>query len=111
MASTLPKFVSKTCRITSADLEVNDILSVLAEKYPERKIISRKLDEIALEISSTDIVVSGDEEYDNLVDQLKRKEEELEQSDLTCSKALASIQTFHKHQKDLFDEFVVLPDS
>ena len=78
MASTLPKFVSKTCRITSADLEVNDILSVLAEKYPERKIISRKLDEIALEISSTDIVVSGDEEYDNLVDQLKRKEEELE---------------------------------
>jgi serine/threonine protein kinase len=109
MASTANLLASKTCRITSVDLEIEDILEALAEKYPDRKFLRKKLDEGIPGISSSDeVVLSGDEEYESLIQQLKKKEEELEQSDLTCSKALTSIQTFHKHQKDLFDEFVVL---
>ena len=93
MESTLPTPVAKTCRVTSVNLELDDILLLLTEKYPNRKIIRRKENEGTLDISSSEIVVSGDEEYDNLVSQLKRKEEELKKLAENRESAFASCVT------------------
>jgi len=86
------------------NLSSEEIIQALAEKYPDRKFHTNTIDDMG----SADVIVSSDAEYDSLVTQLRKKEEELKESDATCSKALTSIQTFHKHQRDLFDEFVVL---
>jgi len=44
----------------------------------------------------------------NLKAELEAKSKELVECEATCSKALLSIQSFHKQQQDLFDEFVLL---
>jgi len=53
----------------------------------------------------------GDDNYieiNHLNDEVEDLTKKLEASEATATKALASIQTFHKQQKALFDEFVLL---
>jgi len=47
-------------------------------------------------------------ENNKLRSSLSKKNKELSELEVTSTKALASIQTFHKQQQALFDEFVVL---
>lgn len=89
--------------ISGVTVEV--IVDALHQKYPDRKIVyASKTDSL----NSSDIFILQNVDTTDLLSELDKKQEELRESEAACSRALESIQTFHKQQHDLFDEFVIL---
>lgn len=58
--------------------------------------------------AGTDGVLLREGAYSSLQQRLKKKAKETEKAEKNATKAMASVQTFHQQQKQLFDEFVLL---
>ena len=98
------------------------LCTYFAEKYPGRRILlaTEIESESNISIDSEMIIIKAVpeaavsenvrlvDEISRLSDLLQKKDIELKDAENTASKALLSIQSFHKQQQALFDEFVVL---
>ena len=89
------------------DLTPEQLKSILESALPDTPVTIGGAEDnviggIDITVGTLGEVGNGSEEN---VEELKRK---LSQTEATSKKALASIQTFHKQQKALFDEFVLL---
>lgn len=108
--------------VVHGDLTLADVEAALKQYYPNRNVVvllnnDRKHDMET--INSSTITVSTEVNYDEVIERyqyniqeleslLDEKKEEIKECEISKSKSLASLHTFHKQQTALFDEFVLL---
>ena len=92
----------------NGDISIDELLDAIRSKFPEKNVVIGDFNITSSNQVSITNFLDENSELDFLKSQLKFKEKELQVSETNCSKALISIQTFHKQQQDLFDEFVLL---
>ena len=89
------------------DISPEDVQKALIAIYGDKKVVigeSESPEEGTLHVS---LFTPGTENAGSAAE-LAETKKQLKQSETISEKALASIQTFHKQQKALFDEFVLL---
>jgi hypothetical protein len=97
------------------NISVEEVQAALSKMYPDRKI-SVSTDKVVLKstvqkLSRTDLLVGKlvhSEVETMLQTRIDAKEKARLEAEESAAKALLSIQTFHKQQQALFDEFVLL---
>ena len=103
--------------VISGDISLDDIRSALTEHFKgSRKVHVLEAGKDTSDYNKTseskeDIEKSlfiSDTSFNDLKAKLATKTKELSKMEVSSSKALASVQTFHTQQKQLFDEFVLL---
>lgn len=107
----MPQGVAVYC-----DLSVDDIAHALRSSFPEKDVrIATEEDGAKSENATPEIVVASldmtaDDKFsmEKLNIKLDTKERELKNSEEQSAKALYTIQTLHKQQQALYDEFVLL---
>ena len=92
--------------VAGCDISIEDIASALNQYFPNRAVRVDLNGEISL-VDSNDVIVSPSSR-ERLEAVVERKDKALKELEATSTKALQSIQTFHKQQQALFDEFVLL---
>ncbi len=92
----------------TGNISSQDVADALAKHFPERLI---KIKSETADISDDDVnalVISESKGKEELEALLEQKNKSLRELESTSAKALSSIQSFHKQQQSLFDEFVLL---
>ena len=108
--------VSKVrCAAVYSNLSMDDIATALRSHFPEREIRIAALEsDEALTTPSEVVVTALDCSADDkasaeiLKKKLESKEKDLKNSEESSAKAIYTIQTLHKQQQALYDEFVLL---
>ncbi|KAJ1436082.1 kinase-like domain-containing protein [Ochromonadaceae sp. CCMP2298] len=91
------------------DISIEEIKEAISKNFPEKRVsvqseaVSKSREE---KLEQNDIILSSSFPGQGELYELKCKE--LKDAEESASKALLSIQTFHKQQQALFDEFVLL---
>lgn len=94
----------------TGEVSVEEVYEALAAKFPNRKIRVMIPDAIQPSTLPDELVISASPDprlakYETL---LVQKDNTIKELEITSNKALLSIQSFHKQQQALFDEFVLL---
>jgi hypothetical protein len=95
-------------------LTAEEIKAAIEKTYPEKcvKVFNSKVEKMVVKnIAQDDVIIAGmqyESQYCQLASQFKQKEQELRDAEESAKKAILSIQTLHKQQQALFDEFVLL---
>lgn len=103
----------ETVFIEGFNIKVDEIIDILKKHYQNKNIILKNTssDEISSNKLESDIYV-----YKNIPSDIEKSlrkkieitEKKYKESEESANKALISIQTFHKQQQALYDEFVLL---
>lgn len=94
------------------DIPLDDIVAALSKSFPDKKFRVEKapVESGKAPTGSDDVTIAPlDVDMEKkLREELKKKEKEVTDAEESASKAMVSIQSFHKQQQALFDEFVLL---
>jgi len=86
----------------SGDISVTEIDDLLSKFLPDKKVKIINGSEILSELNSKD------EEIERLRNLLAYRDEDIEEMGQSLAKSMQTIQSFHRQQKELFDEFLLL---
>ncbi len=95
-------------------LSADEIRVAIEKAYPEKsvKVFNSRVEKMVLKnLSHNEVIVAAIQyecNYGILSAQYKQKEQEVKEAEESAKKAILSIQTLHKQQQALFDEFVLL---
>ena len=92
-----------TIRVTGF-ISREEMVEALRAKFSDRQVSIETRDNPGKD----EICVTSDSDFESLRNQLAKKEKEIDDLEELNGKALSSIQSLHKHQRDLYNEFVVL---
>ena len=86
-------------------IDQDELAALLKEKYRDKEITMNTSNDNVDSTDETNIVISTSS---NMVIELEQSKKQLSISEMKCNRALSTIQSFHKQQKALFEEFALL---